>query len=479
MPAQTHATVVPVQVQGDSPTPLPLPLHLLAQSQSQSQSQSPGAHAHAYSHSPSLQHLTGEVLATARLLQQQIRTLECLAHATEEREATLAQQRAKLQELLRLVTHMETAEVRATASLRDTLARVQAGRDRGAGALAALSLSASPGMSPWASPPAAARGGGGGCGGGDGGGGGGGSGGGEGEADPANNLDPESASVSPKKGPGAEECEGGHDGGDQRGGQPGDGEGEGEGTDGTRKHKQASVSFGGHRDGEAEAEDASQPLPQFSSLRVKTEDEEPQRAQIQGAPQEEEVGAPLPQASPVFSPGMGTSEPKVVDRDHGGEKGRARAKSEHGAGQDHGSNSKESKVAGDGERGVSNIAASRQLDRPRMSASGGAPSPQPGSPASSRQGNEPGDVSKAATGSDGSWRARKRMPGRNGKEQTKGGVAEAESGQEGAKGRGGQGDSDGQARGHQKRGGQRTPSPKKAQVPGDRMQPSPPKKAGC
>ena len=58
-------------------------------------------------------------------------------------------------------------------------------------------------------------------------------------------------------------------------------------------------------------------------------------------------------------------------------------------------------------------------------------------------------------------------------------VAEAEARQEGPKGRGEQGESNGQAGSHQqKQGGQRTPSPKKAPVPGDRVQPSPPKKAG-
>ncbi|TBU41120.1 hypothetical protein BD309DRAFT_965955 [Dichomitus squalens] len=73
----------------------------------------------------SVEDLTNEVLATAYLLQQQIYTLENLAHATEERETTLLRQRSRLQDLLRLVTHMETTEVRATASLQETLVRTR------------------------------------------------------------------------------------------------------------------------------------------------------------------------------------------------------------------------------------------------------------------------------------------------------------------------------------------------------------------
>ncbi|KAM5537300.1 hypothetical protein V8D89_009030 [Ganoderma adspersum] len=446
MPAQTHAAPA-ISIQGDSPTPLHLHLHL----QSQSRSQSP-AQAHS-----SIKHLTGEVLATAHQLQQQIRTLECLAHATEEREATLVQQRAKLQELLRLVTQMETAEVRATASLRDTLARVHAGRDRGAAALAALRLagasaSASPGASPCAgqgqglgesssvvSP--SPLGGSGGSGTRSGGGGGG------GDADPVDNLHPESPSA--RSGAQAEEREA--NGGGERVGQP---SGEAEGADGASEQA-------GSSSGHEEAEDASQPLPQFTSLRVKTEDEE-----SGGAPQEV-VDAPLPQANAVTAPGA--SEPGVVDRDHGSEDGRTRGETEHGAEEVKEVKDSEALAAGDG-RGE----ACRPLDRRPMSAPGGTTETK-GSPVSSRQGNEPTD---AAAGSDGSWRARKRLPGRNAKEQMRGASAEGVSRQEGSKTKGAQGDIDGQAGGHQKRGGQRTPSPKKDQVPGDRVQPSPPKKAG-
>ena len=462
MPVQTHApTAAALSLQCNSPTPLHF--HLQAQSPAQAHS--------------SIKHLTGEVLATAHQLQQQIRTLECLAHATEEREATLVQQRAKLQELLRLVTQMETAEVRATASLRDTLARVRAGRDRGAAALAALRLagasvsaSASPGASPrprqglgqeessGVGSPAPLGGSG------TESGGGGGGGGGEGDADPVDNPRPESASA--RHGARAEEHEA--NGGGRQGSQPG----EGEGPDGASTQGGASSKHG-------ESEDPTQPLPQFTSLRVKIEDEE-----SGGAPQEV-VGAPLPQADAVAAPGA--SETGVVDRDHDVEDERTRTETEHGAGEV--KQVEEVQAAGVG-RGE----ACRPLDRGPMSAPGGT-SETKGSPVSSRQGNEPTD---AAVGSDGSWRARKRMPGRNAKEQMRGGkhsgvptkdnagcadaptTASAEPGsrQEGPKTKGAKGDSDGQAGGHQKRGGQRTPSPKKDQVPGDRVLPSPPKKAG-
>lgn len=85
-------------------------------------------HLHSAVKPHSVEDLTNEVLATAYLLQQQIHALESLAHATEEREVTLLQQRSKLQELLRLVTHMETTEAHATASLQETLFRIRTGK---------------------------------------------------------------------------------------------------------------------------------------------------------------------------------------------------------------------------------------------------------------------------------------------------------------------------------------------------------------
>ena len=383
MPAQAH-----VAIQGDSPTPL---------------------HAHQHAPTPSLQHLTGEVLATAHLLQQQVRTLECLAHATEEREATLAQQRAKLQELLRLVTQMETAEIRATASLRDTLARVHAGRDRSAAAslsFAALRLAASTGLGEGSStvPPSPL-----------GGSGismknGGGGGGGEDRVDPVDNPDPE-GTTDPKDDVEACEAHGGGEGVGQRG--------EGEGMNGASKADETGSGAGGNGD----AEDASQPLPQFASLRVRSEEgecgcDEDSSKEDHGAPQGEgDVGVPLPlaKADATASPGASASVSRLMDQDRRGGNGQATVGTELGAGRLDALGLKQAQGAEDGEEGLaSDSRPENALARATGRQAEGAPMP-------SRQGNEPMEMRKAAAGSEGSWRACRRMPEWNAKEQMKGG----------------------------------------------------------